>query len=108
MNCIIYYIFFFLRQASDIKSQAIRSKLFSLDLLLAILNDDVDEVLQTSELFIVAVKYYLMVSLTRNSVSTIMSVAELSMKILLRVIQLFRHNLKVKLATTEIKLLFLF
>lgn len=63
-------------------------------MLLDILNSPYD-VFQTSDLFIVAVKHYLMVSLTRNSLSTVMPVVELSLEILIRVIRLFRQNLKV-------------
>jgi brefeldin A-inhibited guanine nucleotide-exchange protein len=84
----------FYRQATDIKSQAIRSKLLSLEMLLDILNGPY-ELFQTSDLFTVAVKHYLMVSLTRNSLSTVTPVTELSLEILLRVIRLFRQNLKV-------------
>lgn len=94
----IHPIFAISESNSDDTSRAMRSKLLSLEMLRLIFQHPTNEVFRTSEWFISSIRHYLMVSLTRNTVSTHLSVTEVSLDILLRVIHIFRQSLKVSIS----------
>lgn len=77
----------------DPRSHELRSKLFSLELLLNIMQNS-GTVFQNSEHFISAVKQYLVLSVSRNGVSPIGTVFELSLAIFLSLLQHFKRHLK--------------
>jgi brefeldin A-inhibited guanine nucleotide-exchange protein len=91
----------------DLRSHAMRSKLLSLNLILTILHhhfalfvDPTVGILSntTGERtpFIVAVKQYLCLSLSRNALSPVINVFELACEIFWRVISGMRNKLKVR------------
>ena len=90
----------------DLKSHAMRSKLLALHLLLTILHNympmfiDPTVLIQSSTSrettpFIVAIKQYLCLSLSRNALSPVINVFELSCEIFWRVLSGMRTKLKV-------------
>ena len=90
----------------DLKSHAMRSKLLSLHLILSILNTnlamftDPNVIIYSSTTsdqipFIQAIKQYLCLSLSRNAVSSVLSVFELSCEIFWKVVSGMRTKLKV-------------
>ncbi|PLW15872.1 hypothetical protein PCANC_18072 [Puccinia coronata f. sp. avenae] len=89
----------------DLKSHAMRSKLLSLHLILSILNTnlamftDPNVIIYSSTTsdqipFIQAIKQYLCLSLSRNAVSSVLSVFELSCEIFWKVVSGMRTKLK--------------
>jgi len=73
-----------------------RSKILSLQLLLAVLQN-AGPVFKTNEIFIVAIKQYLCVALSKNGVSSVPEVFEISLSIFLTLIEHFKIHLKVQI-----------
>ncbi|ELU08063.1 hypothetical protein CAPTEDRAFT_213398 [Capitella teleta] len=80
----------------DPKSHELRSKILSLQLLLSILQN-AGPVFQTNEMFINAIKQYLCVALSRNGVSAVSQVFELSLAIFLTLLSGFKQHLKMQI-----------
>ncbi|PAA89773.1 hypothetical protein BOX15_Mlig000993g4 [Macrostomum lignano] len=77
----------------DPKSHELRSKILALELLLSILQNP-GPVFKTNETFINAIKQYLCVALSRNGVSSVQEVFELSCAIFLSLLSHFKQHLK--------------
>lgn len=102
-------------EGADVKSHDLRSKLLSLELLLLVLQDaKPDSHLATSPLFAAAIKQsapsswpppsskpplprYLCVALSKNGVSTVHQVFELSLNIFLTLMEKFKLHLKMQI-----------
>ncbi|XP_017786365.1 PREDICTED: brefeldin A-inhibited guanine nucleotide-exchange protein 1, partial [Nicrophorus vespilloides] len=79
----------------DPKSHELRSKILSLHLLLSILQN-AGPVFRSNEMFITAIKQYLCVALSKNGVSSIPEVFELSLAIFLALLSNFKMHLKMQ------------
>uniref|UniRef100_A0A8C3LKH8 ADP ribosylation factor guanine nucleotide exchange factor 1 n=1 Tax=Chrysolophus pictus TaxID=9089 RepID=A0A8C3LKH8_CHRPC len=80
----------------DPKSHELRSKILSLQLLLSILQN-AGPVFRTNEMFINAIKQYLCVALSKNGVSSVPEVFELSLSIFLTLLSNFKTHLKMQI-----------
>ncbi|KAL3867743.1 hypothetical protein ACJMK2_040601 [Sinanodonta woodiana] len=80
----------------DPKSHELRSKILSLQLLLSILQN-AGPVFRTNEMFINAIKQYLCVALSKNGVSAIAEVFEVSLAIFLTLLANFKQHLKMQI-----------
>ncbi|XP_044734838.1 brefeldin A-inhibited guanine nucleotide-exchange protein 1 isoform X2 [Chrysoperla carnea] len=80
----------------DPKSHELRSKILSLHLLLSILQN-AGPVFQSNEMFITAIKQYLCVALSKNGVSSVPEVFELSLAIFLALLSNFKMHLKMQI-----------
>uniref|UniRef100_A0A4W5QGJ2 ARF guanine nucleotide exchange factor 1 n=1 Tax=Hucho hucho TaxID=62062 RepID=A0A4W5QGJ2_9TELE len=80
----------------DPKSHELRSKVLSLQLLLSILQN-AGPIFKTNEMFINAIKQYLCVALSKNGVSSIPEVFELSLSIFLTLLSHFKTHLKMQI-----------
>lgn len=80
----------------DPKSHELRSKVLSLELLLACLQN-AGEVFKKSDMFISAIKQYLCVALSKNGVSSIPQVFELSLSLFLKLLSDFKTHLKMQI-----------
>lgn len=80
----------------DPKSHELRSKVLSLQLLLSILQN-AGPVFKTNEMFINAIKQYLCVALSKNGVSSVPDVFELSLSIFLTLLSNFKLHLKMQI-----------
>lgn len=80
----------------DPKSHELRSKILSLHLLLSILQN-AGPVFRSNEMFITAIKQYLCVALSKNGVSSIPEVFELSLAIFLALLSNFKMHLKMQI-----------
>lgn len=80
----------------DPKSHELRSKILSLQLLLSILQN-AGPVFRSNEMFITAIKQYLCVALSKNGVSSIPEVFELSLSIFLALLSNFKMHLKMQI-----------
>lgn len=80
----------------DPKSHELRSKVLSLQLLLSILQN-AGPVFKTNEMFINAIKQYLCVALSRNGVSSVHEVFELSLAIFVTLLSNFKQHLKMQI-----------
>ncbi|ESN92223.1 hypothetical protein HELRODRAFT_157983 [Helobdella robusta] len=78
------------------KSHELRSKILSLQLLLSILQNS-GPVFQSNEMFINAIKQYLCVALSKNGVSPVQGVFELSLAIFLSLLSKFKQHLKMQI-----------
>lgn len=78
------------------RSHDLRSKILSLQLLLSILQN-AGEVFKTNEMFITAIKQYLCVALSKNGVSSVAEVFELSLAIFLALLSNFKVHLKMQI-----------
>ncbi len=78
------------------RSHELRSKILSLELLLSILQNS-GPVFRTDEIFITAIKQYLCVTLSKNGVSSIPQVFELSLSIFLSMLSSFKTHLKMQI-----------
>lgn len=78
-----------------LRSHELRSKILSLQLLLAVLQN-AGQVFKNNEIFIVAIKQYLCVALSKNGVSPIPDVFEISLAIFLSLMEHFKTHLKVQ------------
>jgi len=77
----------------DPKSHELRSKILSLQLILSVVQN-AGPVFRTNEMFISAVKQYLCVALSKNGVSNVCEVFELSLAIFLSLLMKFKTHLK--------------
>ncbi|XP_067620339.1 LOW QUALITY PROTEIN: brefeldin A-inhibited guanine nucleotide-exchange protein 1 [Eurosta solidaginis] len=77
----------------DPKSHELRSKVLSLHLLLSILQN-AGPVFRSNEMFIMAIKQYLCVALSKNGVSLVPEVFELSLSIFVALLSNFKIHLK--------------
>ncbi|CAD5111922.1 DgyrCDS1182 [Dimorphilus gyrociliatus] len=80
----------------DPKSHELRSKILSLQLLLSILQN-AGTVFKTNDMFITAIKQYLCVALSRNGVSSVHEVFELSLAIFVTLLSNFKQHLKMQI-----------
>lgn len=80
----------------DPKSHELRSKILSLHLLLSILQN-AGPVFRSNEMFVTAIKQYLCVALSKNGVSSIPEVFELSLAIFLALLCNFKMHLKMQI-----------
>uniref|UniRef100_A0A8C7X6Z7 ADP-ribosylation factor guanine nucleotide-exchange factor 1 (brefeldin A-inhibited) n=1 Tax=Oryzias sinensis TaxID=183150 RepID=A0A8C7X6Z7_9TELE len=80
----------------DPKSHELRSKVLSLQLLLSILQN-AGPIFKTNEMFINAIKQYLCVALSKNGVSSVPEVFELSLSIFLTLLSHFKTHLKMQI-----------
>lgn len=80
----------------DPKSHEVRSKILSLQLILSILQNSGPS-FQSSDLFANAIKQFLCVALSKNGVSNISEVFELSLAIFLALLQSFKTHLKMQI-----------
>ncbi|XP_048583059.1 brefeldin A-inhibited guanine nucleotide-exchange protein 1 isoform X2 [Nematostella vectensis] len=80
----------------DPKSHELRSKILSLELLLSCLQN-AGPVFCNHEMFITAIKQYLCVALSKNGVSSVPSVFELSLAIFLTLLSSFKTHLKMQI-----------
>uniref|UniRef100_A0A8C1QFV6 ADP-ribosylation factor guanine nucleotide-exchange factor 1 (brefeldin A-inhibited) n=1 Tax=Cyprinus carpio TaxID=7962 RepID=A0A8C1QFV6_CYPCA len=80
----------------DPKSHELRSKVLSLQLLLSILQN-AGPIFKTNEMFINAIKQYLCVALSKNGVSSVPEVFELSLSIFLTLLSNFKTHLKMQI-----------
>ncbi|CAB1427588.1 unnamed protein product, partial [Pleuronectes platessa] len=87
----------------DPKSHELRSKVLSLQLLLSILQN-AGPIFKTNEMFINAIKQYLCVALSKNGVSSVPEVFELSLSIFLTLLSHFKTHLKMQIEEHSRKL----
>uniref|UniRef100_A0A8C7ILB2 ARF guanine nucleotide exchange factor 2 n=1 Tax=Oncorhynchus kisutch TaxID=8019 RepID=A0A8C7ILB2_ONCKI len=80
----------------DPKSHELRSKVVSLQLLLSVLQG-AGPVFRTHEMFVNAIKQYLCVALSKNGVSSVPEVFELSLAIFLTLLSHFKVHLKMQI-----------
>ncbi|BFY99374.1 hypothetical protein BsWGS_02414 [Bradybaena similaris] len=80
----------------DPKSHELRSKILSLQLLLSILQS-AGPVFRTNAMFINAIKQYLCVALSKNGVSSVPEVFELSLTIFITLLANFKQHLKMQI-----------
>nr|KAF7438403.1 hypothetical protein H0235_000794 [Vespula pensylvanica] len=80
----------------DPKSHELRSKILSLQLLLGILQN-AGPVLRSNEMFVIAIKQYLCVALSKNGVSSVPEVFELSLALFLALLARFKVHLKMQI-----------
>lgn len=83
------------------RSHELRSKILSLELLLACLQNS-GQVFKTNETFISAIKQYLCVALSKNGVSTIPTVFQLSLSLFLTLLADFKTHLKMQIEVWDI------
>lgn len=77
----------------DPKSHELRSKILSLHLLLSILQN-AGPVFRSNDMFIMAIKQYLCVALSKNGVSSVPEIFELSLSIFVALLSNFKVHLK--------------
>lgn len=80
----------------DPKSHELRSKILSLHLLLSILQN-AGPIFRSNEMFITAIKQYLCVALSKNGVSSVPEVFELSLSIFVALLSNFKMHLKMQI-----------
>uniref|UniRef100_A0A4W4GET8 SEC7 domain-containing protein n=1 Tax=Electrophorus electricus TaxID=8005 RepID=A0A4W4GET8_ELEEL len=80
----------------DPKSHELRSKVLSLQLLLSILQN-AGPIFKTNEMFTNAIKQYLCVALSKNGVSSVPEVFDLSLSIFLTLLSNFKTHLKMQI-----------
>ena len=78
------------------RSHELRSKILSLELLLSCLQN-AGPVFRTHPMFINAIKQYLCVALSKNGVSSVPAVFELSLAIFLTLLSYFKTHLKMQI-----------
>lgn len=78
------------------RSHELRSKVVSLQLLLSVLQG-AGPVFRTHEMFVNAIKQYLCVALSKNGVSSVPEVFELSLAIFLTLLSHFKVHLKMQI-----------
>ncbi|XP_065422753.1 brefeldin A-inhibited guanine nucleotide-exchange protein 2 isoform X8 [Chrysemys picta bellii] len=86
----------------DPKSHELRSKIVSLQLLLSVLQN-AGGVFRTHEMFINAIKQYLCVALSKNGVSSVPDVFELSLAIFLTLLSNFKTHLKMQIEELSLR-----
>lgn len=85
---------------SSRRSHELRSKIVSLQLLLSVLQG-AGPVFRTHEMFVNAIKQYLCVALSKNGVSSVPEVFELSLAIFLTLLSHFKVHLKMQIEVME-------
>ncbi|CAB0036093.1 unnamed protein product [Trichogramma brassicae] len=80
----------------DPKSHELRSKILSLQLLLGILQN-AGPILRSNEMFVITIKQYLCVALSKNGVSSVPEVFELSLALFLVLLARFKVHLKMQI-----------
>lgn len=85
-----------------LRSHELRSKVLSLQLLLSILQN-AGPIFKTNEMFINAIKQYLCVALSKNGVSSVPEVFELSLSIFLTLLSHFKTHLKMQIEVKRIR-----
>lgn len=80
----------------DPRSHELRSKILSLHLLLSILQN-AGPIFRSNEMFITAIKQYLCVALSKNGVSSVPEVFELSLSIFVALLSNFKMHLKMQI-----------
>ena len=93
MSSVIYYFELCLDPVVSFRSHELRSKILSLELLLSCLQNAGD-VFKTNEMFVSAIKQYLCVALSKNGVSSVPQVFELSLAIFVTLLSEFKTHLK--------------
>ena len=78
------------------RSHELRSKILSLQLLLGILQN-AGPILRSNEMFVIAIKQYLCVALSKNGVSSVPEVFELSLALFLALLARFKVHLKMQI-----------
>lgn len=86
----------FFKSPSFLSSHELRSKELSLEMLLLIVQNS-SSLLHTSQPFILALRHYLCVSLSRNGVSPIVTIFEKSLAIFVQLVNKFKMHLKVQI-----------
>lgn len=81
---------------SNCRSHELRSKILSLQLLLGILQN-AGPVLRSNEMFVITIKQYLCVALSKNGVSSVPEVFELSLALFLALLARFKVHLKMQI-----------
>lgn len=84
-----------------LRSHELRSKVLSLQLLLSILQN-AGPIFKTNEMFINAIKQYLCVALSKNGVSSVPEVFELSLSIFLTLLSHFKTHLKMQIEVGDL------
>ncbi|VDM16431.1 unnamed protein product [Hydatigera taeniaeformis] len=90
---------------ADPKSHELRSKILSLQLLLSILQQP-GPAFRSNAVFITAIKQYLCVALSKNGVSSVPEVFELSLAIFLSLLAHFKQHLKIQIEVFFKEMLF--
>ncbi|XP_071573742.1 brefeldin A-inhibited guanine nucleotide-exchange protein 2-like [Temnothorax nylanderi] len=80
----------------DPRSHELRSKILSLQLLLGILQN-AGPILRSNEMFVIAIKQYLCVALSKTGVSSVPEVFELSLALFLALLARFKMHLKMQI-----------
>lgn len=88
--------FFFVNLLFHFRSHELRSKILSLELMLSCLQN-AGPVFCTHEMFVTAIKQYLCVALSKNGVSSVPAVFELSLAIFLTLLSSFKTHLKMQI-----------
>eukprot|EP00117_Sycon_ciliatum_P018371 scpid7307/ scgid0207/ Brefeldin A-inhibited guanine nucleotide-exchange protein 2 len=83
-------------ESHDPRSHELRSKILSLELLLSVL-EGAGPMLRTDPMFINAIKQYLCVALSKNGVSSVPQVFDLSLSIFLALLSNFKDHLKMQI-----------
>lgn len=84
------------------RSHELRSKIVSLQLLLSVLQG-AGPVFRTHEMFVNAIKQYLCVALSKNGVSSVPEVFELSLAIFLTLLSHFKVHLKMQIEVQNLE-----
>lgn len=82
------------------RSHELRSKILSLELMLSCLQN-AGPVFCTHEMFVTAIKQYLCVALSKNGVSSVPAVFELSLAIFLTLLSSFKTHLKMQIEVLD-------
>lgn len=90
---------------NDPKSHELRSKILSLQLLLSILQQP-GPIFRSNSVFITAIKQYLCVAISKNGVSSVPEVFELSLAIFLSLLAHFKQHLKIQIEVFFNEMLF--
>ena len=82
------------------RSHELRSKILSLELMLSCLQN-AGPVFCSHEMFVTAIKQYLCVALSKNGVSSVPAVFELSLAIFLTLLSSFKTHLKMQIEVCD-------
>lgn len=96
METFDHYVFYCL-----VRSHELRSKVLSLHLLLSILQS-AGPVFRGNVMFVTAIKQYLCVALSKNGVSSVPEVFELSLAIFLALLSRFKLHLKMQVEVSAV------
>ena len=92
---------FFVNLLFHFRSHELRSKILSLELMLSCLQN-AGPVFCTHEMFVTAIKQYLCVALSKNGVSSVPAVFELSLAIFLTLLSSFKTHLKMQIEVDNV------